>query len=88
MSAPAREPATAAITMLAALTRGVTHLDQQRKVILTLRGLTLLGRGGARGARRGRVADPGLLERRDSRATPGPPVLATGGDRVLREELA
>jgi len=48
----------------------------------------LMGRGGARGARRGRVADLGLLERRDSRATPGPPLLARGGDRVLREELA
>ena len=46
-----------------------------------------LGRGGARGARRGRVADPGLLERRDSRATPGPPCWRRAGTGFCARSL-
>jgi len=47
-----------------------------------------LGRGGARGSPERKGGEFCHFRVGAHRATPGPPVLATGGDRVLREELA
>ena len=63
MSAYTREPARAVAErhrrhcggLLDALAHDVRSGNHKRKVILTWRGLIWLGRGGARGARRGRV---------------------------------